>query len=493
MKNLFPFILLMILSQTIKAQYELDPEILILPDASIDVEATSIPVPALKEDVKAVGMGKTGIATGRTFNGMMYNPALLSRDRFMIDALNVNISLPPESYDAANYLYNHYDEFEEAVSLKGLWAGIRNFRSAVNFDQQLAALKAMQESLRFPRELFQKVIGTPENPVSHGIRTIPSVSVQVGNFGFTLYGVGQSAFEVEQNPIMDALLDVPLPDDLNDPQQVADAVLALEGLLMPVLAMNNFEEALPYAYSVSYVDIVGAAGYSYTIAPDLNIGANLKVIHRRFSARKILLEEYKSILNILKRDLDRSVTGVTLDIGGLHRFSSGTEVGMSIQNIIPVQEITSTLRTDVAVSYLDYKRDAFGNIQLTQSGDTLIQSVSQTVDVGIPFDLELPMIINAGAVHPITENWDVALDWVDITDQDIRFEDYGEHFRIGTEYRLDAVKEKLGIAFRIGMADTRFTGGIGLNLYRAVQLDGAYAWDNFVGDYSYFAQVRIGW
>src|SRR5690606_34088397 len=100
----------------------------------------------------------------------------------------------------------------------------------------------------------------------------------------------------------------------------------------------------------------------------------------------------------------------------------------------------------------------------TEQGDTVIQSVSQNVRVGIPFNLELPMIFNIGAVHPLTPDWDVAFDWVDITEQDVRFEDYMERLRIGTEYRLDAVKEKLGVAFRIGMADKRFTGGIGFNL-----------------------------
>jgi len=493
MKYLRMLLLFVFLSSLTSAQYVLDPEVLVLPDVQFNIESTAFPIPTFKEDTKAVGMGKTGIATGKTFNGMLYNPALLSRKRFMIDAISLSLSLPPETYDAANYLNDHFSEFKEAVSLKEVWAGIQDFNNASNINEQLIALRKIQNGLVFPRDLFRNVIGTPEKPTTHGIRTIPAFSIQVDNFGFTLYGVGQSAFQVEQSPILDALLDVPLPDDLNDPEQVANAILALEGILQPILELNSFDEALPFAYSISYVDIVGAAGYSFNVAPGFNVGANLKVVHRRFSARKLLLEEYENILNILKRDLNQSITGVTLDLGGLYKFPIGTEVGLSIQNIIPVQKITSTLRTDVAVSYLDYKRDGQGNIEVTQNGDTVVQSISQTIDLGIPFDLELPMIINVGAVHPITENWDVALDWVDISEQDIRFEDYWERFRLGTEYRLDAVKEKLGVAFRIGMADARFTGGIGFNLYKAVQLDGAYAWDNYVGDYSYYAQIKIGW
>jgi|SRR5690554_6519015 len=493
MKYFIFSLMLVAFSEYISAQYVLDPEVLVLPDTKFDVESTSFPIPSYKEDTKSVGMGKTGIAYGKTYNGMLYNPALLSKKKFMLDAISLSLSLPPETYDAANYLNNHLDEFREAVSLKEVWAGIEAFKNAADINQQLAALKKVQDGLRFPRDLFQNIIGTPENPLTHGIRTIPSIAVQYDNFGFTLYGVGQSAFQVEQSPVLDALLDVPIPDNLNDPHQVANAILALEGVLQPIFALNDFEEALPFAYSVSYVDIVGAFGYSHDFMPNFSAGANIKVVHRRFSARKLLLEEYENILNILKRDLDKSITGVTLDIGGLYKFTNGTEVGLSIQNIIPVQKITSTLRTNVAVSYLDYKRDQLGNIQVTQNGDTVVQSVSQTIDLGIPFDLELPMIFNVGAIHPITKNWDVAFDWVDITEQDIRFEDYWERFRIGTEYRLDAVENKLGVAFRVGMADTKFTGGIGFNIYKALQLDGAYAWDNYVGDYSYYAQVKIGW
>lgn len=491
--KLLLFLLLFNCSLLAQNGYTLDDQTVTLPDAEFTFDVISLPIPTSKEDTKSVGMGKTQVANGKTFNAMLYNPALLSRKRFSIDALSVSLSLPPETYDAANFLRHHLQEFKDAVSLKEVWAGIENFKNATDINGQLNALRRIQNGLRFPKELLSNVIGTTENPTTHGIRTIPAFSIQIDNFGFTLYGIGQSAFEVEQSPVLDALLAVPLPDDLNNPQQVANAILALEGILQPIQELNDIDEALPVTYSLSYVDIVGAFGYAYKIAPGLNVGADLKVVHRRFSARRILFEEYENILNILKRDLNEYITGVTLDIGGLYSFSTGTEVGLSIQNIIPVQKITSTLRADFATSYLDYKRNAQGVIEVNNQGDTVIQSYSQNINVGIPFDLELPMIINVGAIHPITENWDVAFDWVDISEQDIRFEDYWERLRLGTEYRLDAVKEKLGIAFRLGMSDKRFTGGIGFNIYKALQLDGAYAYDNYVGTYSYFAQIKIGW
>jgi hypothetical protein len=475
------------------AQYALDPTVVYLQDQQITTGAFSLPIFTNKEDVKYIGMGKTGTANGKKINAMMYNPALLSRSRFAIDAVSFGISLPPSTYDAANYVNGHLQEFKDALSMKQVWSGIEDFNNATDINQQLAAIKKIQDGLRFPKELFQKFFGTSGNPTPNGLRSIPSIAVQIGNFGFTLYGIGQSAFQIEQSPILDELLSIPIPDNLNDPQQVANALLALEGLLQPVMNLNNFEDVLPFAYSVSYVDVVGAAGYAFNITPNLSVGANLKVIHRRFSAKKLLLEQYNDILNILKRDLNQYITGLTMDIGGLYKFPTGTDIGFSIQNIIPVKKITSVLSTDFVYTFLDYKRDQNGKIVINAQGDTVIQSFSQTYNIGIPFDLRLPVIANFGAVQAVTENWDVAFDLADIAKQDISYEDYWARFRLGTEYRLDAIEDKLGVAFRIGMADKRFTGGIGLNIYRALQLDGAYAYDDFVGSNSYFVQVKLGW
>ncbi len=401
--------------------YTFDDHSLTLPDTTIRLDPFSLPVPSEKEDVKAVGMGKTQIANGKDFNAMMYNPALLSRKRFSIDALSVGVSLPPKTYDAANYLVNHLDEFKNAVSLKEVWAGIDDFNNAAkanDINQELTALKRIQEGMRFPKEILDKVVGSTDNPVTHGIRIIPAFSLQINNFGFTLYSVAQSAFEVEQSPVIDALLAVDLPDDLNDPQQVANAILSMQGILQPLQNLTSFDEVMPVAYSLSYVDLVGAFGYSYDVTPNLSIGANLKVIHRRFSAKRLLFKEYENILNILKRDLNEYITGVTLDIGGLYKFPTGTEVGLSIQNLIPVQKITSTLQANFAFTYFDYERNAQGQKVVNDQKDTVLQSVNQDVKVEWPFDLKLPMIINIGATHPITENWDVSLDWVDISEQD---------------------------------------------------------------------------
>ena len=144
------------------------------------------------------------------------------------------------------------------------------------------------------------------------------------------------------------------------------------------------------------------------------------------------------------------------------------------------------------VQYLDYDRDQNGKI-IVSGKDTALVNYSIDVNVDLPFNLKLPFIINLGVAQQITRNFDVAFDWVDIAEQELLYDKYTERLRIGAEYRLDAMERLLGITGRIGFADNHPTFGLGLNLFRALQIDGAYAWDSFVDDYSYFAQMRIGW
>ena len=118
MKFLFHSFIVFLLSSSAFAQYILDPSVLILPDKDVTTGAISFPVPTIKEDVKYIGMGKTGTANGRKFNAMMYNPALLSRSRFSIDGLSISFSLPPNTYEAADFLVNNLQEFKDAFSFK---------------------------------------------------------------------------------------------------------------------------------------------------------------------------------------------------------------------------------------------------------------------------------------------------------------------------------------------------------------------------------------
>jgi hypothetical protein len=469
-----------------------------LPDTNILLDSYKFPVSLNREDVRAIGMGKAQIALGRTFNAMMYNPALLSRTKYNIEGFSLNLSMPPQTYEAANFLKDHISEFKKALSLKEIWNGVEDLKTAQNAQDiqgMLNALQRIQDGLRFPHDLLNKVAGSSSEPMTHGVRIIPAIAVQMGNFGFSLYGISQSGFQMQQSPIIDALLAVHIPKDVNNQEEITQAILSLEGPLQTVIdVMGNVSpEVFPIVYAVSFLDIVGAAGYGFTITPNLSIGANLKIIHRRFTTKRIVVDNYNNLFTEIRKDLNSYITGVTLDLGGLYRFPTGTAVGLSLQNIIPVQKITSHLKATQAVQFYNYDRDRNGKIILNQQKDTALVNYSINVNVDFPFDLKLPFVANIGVTQQITRDFDVAFDLVDVLEQEKLYDKYSERLRIGAEYRLDAIERSLGIVGRIGFADNHPTYGLGLNLFRVVQIDGAYAWDSFVNDFSYYAQLRIGW
>jgi hypothetical protein len=437
--------------------------------------------PVNAEDVQAVGMGNTQIANGKIFNAMMYNPALLGHNRSSIQVFGMQISIPPATYDAATYLSNHLTEFEDAISLNQIYDGLDALtQSGAAPQQKLAALQDIQTGLQFINDLLINVTGPADNPKLHGIRLLPGISAQFGNFGISLYGFGQAGFRVQLSPTFESLLKVEIPTTLNNPLQTAKAVLQLTAALAPaMIGPRKFsDQAFPVAYYSSYMDIVGTVGYGLPLGKNLTLGANFKIINRRFLIDKIAFSDYETILSDTWDKLQSDVTGVTGDLGALYRFGWGTSIGASFLNIIPMKEIKKSIDTEFLFHTVDRDSSTYTTWETT---------------ITRPFKLEVPFIMNVGICHPINPNWDIAFDWVDIAEKDSRYNDTAERIRLGMEYRFQALRKLLTITPRIGMADKNITLGLGLKLFKFIQIDGAYAYDTFVNENAYFAQMKFGW
>jgi hypothetical protein len=454
--------------------------------------------PINREDVQAIGMGGTQIANGKTFNAMMYNPSFLGKKKSVFEIIGIQASLPTSSFDAAFFLQDNFDEFNEAISLTEVWNGVNAFfETGATIEQKLEALEQIQNGMRFSRDLFNEVIGSSTDPKRHGVSILPGISMQIGNLGVSIYGFGQSGFIVQQSSTMDALLEIEIPENLDNPVQAAKSVAQLLGILGTVIIQGTesfSSEVFPVSYYLSYIDMVGTIGYGYEILKDLNIGANLKLVNRRFITDRIPLNDYDKIFDEAWENLKTDITGITLDIGGLYHLKFGTDIGISLQNIIPIQTITKTIDNNF-IKFINIHPDKLPNGQIitNEQGDTALVNVSSKIHTTRPYTLKMPFIANIGICHPITSYWDVSFDWVDIAKQDSRFKYYTDRFRFGTEYRIETLNKNLIISPRLGLADGRISVGLGINIFNIVQLDGAYAYDKFVKDYSYFTQLRIGW
>ncbi|MCC6398041.1 MAG: hypothetical protein IT282_13575 [Bacteroidetes bacterium] len=468
-----------------------------LPPQMILSPVSSMPVAVNREDVKAIGMGRAQVAMGTTFNALTYNPALLAHKRLALEVPSLQASLPAETYDAVLFLQDNRSEFEQAFFLEDLRRGVDQFNVAQTNEERLRALQVVQHGLSFPRELLDHVIGPSTSPKTHGVLVIPSITGQFGNWGVSVHANLQSGFQVIQSSTLEALSAIQVPTSLDDPMAVNRALTQLNAVLQSVTMTDgsfSLDEAMPKTFAISYLDIVGTVGYGMPVTQSLSVGAALKVVNRRFSTKRMTAEAFDELLSEVRSDFTANITGLTLDLGGLYRFpGTGTEVGLSVQNIFPLGTIRSSMSARFQYSSLDYDRDQLDQIIVNQSGDTALVGVQQLLQLDLPYELALPVIVNIGARHPITPQWDVALDITDVAKQDFRYENYFDRLRIGTEYRLEAMDDMLGISGRLGMADRQWTLGVGVNLFRVLQLDAAYAHDSYVNARSYFLQARLGW
>lgn len=468
-----------------------------LPVRLVMTGSSAMPVAVNREDVKAIGMGRAQVALGTSFTALTYNPALLARDRFALEVPSLQASLPAETYDAVLFLQDNIEEFEQAFFLTDVRSGISQFNEAATNEARLNALRRIHQGLQFPRGLLDNVIGPSTSPKTHGVLVIPSITAQFGHWGVAVHANLQSGFQVIQSSTFEALAAIQIPATLDDRPAIARALTQLAAVLQTITNEDgsfSLDGALPVAFAVSYLDIVGTVGYGQPVTPDLSVGAALKVINRRFSTKRMAADTFDDILTEVRKDFAAHITGITLDVGGLYRFPGpGVEVGLSVQNILPFKTITSSMNAEFAHSTIAYDRDVNGQIITDSAGDTALVHTEQKLRIDHPFELQLPVIVNAGASYAITPDWNVAMDLTDLARQDIRYENYLDRLRFGTEYRLEALQDVLGITGRIGMADRQWTLGLGLNLFRVLQVDAAYAHDSYVNARSYFLQARLGW
>ena len=220
------------------------------------------------------------------------------------------------------------------------------------------------------------------------------------------------------------------------------------------------------------------------------MGANLKVINRRFSLNRIPVVEYDQIIDKAFSDLSRSVTGVTLDLGLQMKLPFGTDVGLALINAVPMKSLDDAISMDFIQHETAYAWEG-GQKQVDANGDTLMIRYKRPVVLTMPFELKLPFLVNIGFHHALTDRWSVGLDWLDLLKNDIRYKTTLGRLRLGTQYRQSIWKDKLTVTGRLGFGDEHVCGGLGLGFFNTVYLDGAYAWDPLVGTYSYFAQMRI--
>jgi hypothetical protein len=290
----------------------------------------------------------------------------------------------------------------------------------------------------------------------------------------------------------------------NTTDLTVDMIKSLAEILGSALDPNGeiSADALPQAFAMSYVDIVGALGRSYALSPNLDVGANIKVVNRRFSTKIINPDNFKNVLSDARSELKHTATGLTADLGFLYKSPGrGIRVGGSLLNVLPVKTITSTTSLQFTIPSASYIDDGTGNPAVgtvdmngnffpDPAGDTLLAIQKHPLNVNQPFKLTAPLLANLGVTYPIKPNWDLALDWVDIFSKDKTYSGFADRIRVGTEYRFSDWNPLVSV--RGGISEKHLTVGAGVQT-RLVRFDLAYARDPFLGKNAFFGQVQLGW
>ena len=470
----------------------------------IDLSLKSIdfPQPPILIHASAVGMGKTQTSNGLSTNGMLINPALLSDGKKRFDVLGLQLSFPKSTFDAASFLKKNKQQFKTGDFLKSLGSGFQDYYTAETEEQQTAAVRKINQALAFPNEMYSKIIGDAENPLTHGLSVIPNLQIQYGNWGFSLFGKGQIGFVVDPGKTVSQVLGLHIDENTTD--LTVDMIKNLAEILGTAFDQNGdiSADALPQAFAMSYVDIVGVLGRSYNLNPNLAAGANIKIVNRRFSTKIINPDNFQDVLNDARTELKHTATGFTADLGFLYKSpGTGIRVGGSLLNVIPVKTVSSTTSLQFTIpsaSYIDDGTgnpavgavDSNGNFYPDPMGDTLLVIEKRQLNVKQPFKLTAPLLANLGVTYPIQPNWDLAVDWVDIFSKDDTYKGFADRIRVGTEYRFSDWNPLVSV--RSGISEKHLTVGAGVQT-RFARIDLAYARDPLLEKNVFFGQLQFGW
>ncbi len=446
-----------------------------LPDTTINKPIPRLALPTAIYDARGTGMGNTRVADEKSPSSYRYNPAFLGMtDRFVVSGA-ILANAPVQTVDAIVFIGGKQSELEGAFSLRALQDAVDAYRDGVGFSQQVEEKLAAVSV--FATELFEKVIGDPENPDVHGALFDVGARVQVGHWGFSLYGYGQSGMAAYPGPVLGPLINIYLRTDFQDSAQAAAAIAEIEALkdviIDPVTGQVS-PGALPGFFSLTYTDVVASAGYGFMLADSLSVGANLKVINRRFSAARISANDASDVTQSLFADLSNVETGVTFDVGALYRTTAGLTIGMSVQNLIPVAVLNSGYSINYGSVRVARDVDAQGNPIVNVDGDTALVAFTQKTIIEGPAKLALPLVANIGASLAISDDWDAAFEVVDVAQQVTVYKNYAERICFGTEYRFHLFGDILQLAPRIGFANAEATFGLGVRMFDHFRLDAAY-------------------
>lgn len=232
------------------------------------------PNPLFLNNIRSLAMGGTGVASASGNFSYLYNPALLTKEKFSLTLPNVQIEFSKKFLDIINFVVDHREDF-------------RNLNESTSAVSNLEKAEIVQ-NLRTEAVAFDNIW--------YRATTIPSVGIVVNQLAFGLYNISQFASKIDV------------------------------GIIVPKVKV----------YTIN--DLIFSLGYGYQINETFALGIGAKIIRRFESPIiKIQVEEMAHFNDVLAEGIDemeKGKTGFTFDAGALYHLNDKLKLAVAAQNFL---------------------------------------------------------------------------------------------------------------------------------------------------------------
>ncbi len=362
-------------------------------------------LPNYRKGAAEMGMGGATSLYGYNTSAVIYNPALLNRAKFGIDLVNLGFIADNQFTEMAKFVKDHQEEFGHFDSLSS------------NPDPTQRKLETQQKQAEFLNSMEK----FDDQWLKLGIA--PQIGVTWSHFGIVF--ANQTFPQAKLN------------------RGIFNPMVALQGVSQSVLYVGYGSEKTFYLFDKDRTIEYGISG-KYLNQRDVPI--------KWLSGTKVNSD--KEMVNQVKDDFSNAKTGISFDIGGIHKLNDRVELAAVMHDAIGIFDGKYLTPNIVIGSKYDVRQQLIPEDKI----------VSRWVAVG-----EISDLLNGHGTS------------------------FFYKWHMGTEATL--LKR---FAFRGGFNQGYPTYGFGLDLF-VLKLDYTYFGEELgtqpgqLPSYKHFAQISIGW
>jgi hypothetical protein len=470
---------------------------------------TQFNVPPVQFNVTAEGTGEAGVADGTLYNATALNPALLANAPHFGE-ITFGLSISNDIFTIANYLTNsnNINNFQSAFqnlapSMQEITQGLnQSTPNVTQINQGLAGVQnaltnlqtaaatltdrniqlgagfniAMKFNDHWGFQVYNNTHGVlqvaPEGALT-ALEYMKALPTLTGSSPASIYSAAstflggavtvlQALFPSQAASLQAAVTTLEANQTSAGVSQFASTVSNIVSSVNQTAFQQSLLQNIAEISGLVYTDTVAMATYSFNpLEPEtpLTIGANFKIVNRRIGYVNSTwlstqnLNDFSSITNEMKNDIDQSTFRWGLDLGLLYEFEEARlSVGASAQDLLHSSATIHTL-----------------------PGDPLYGIITDPA----------PTVITLGAswnpINPLILNADI--------DDLFSATSYYEGLDIASHAKLGAAFNVLGfLQLRGGVSNSNFGCGFGVPF---LGLDYAYAVDDLTQSYNHYLNFQV--